>query len=221
MRRVFIVCMFLSSVVSAQDSIQKAPVFFQREDLAVFSLTSDNWTGLPDGIDSKPFRSRGFSFLFMTEAMNTSHNIGVGAGLGFMSQNVHTNAYIIDSGSASYLSPIPDSAGLEWNKLSTNFITGAVELRLRTNENNKGEHFKLSLGFQAGYLLQSHKKYEDKNGKYKTYDIAHLNKFQYGIEGRIGYNKIAINGYYSLVPVFEDGEGPEMFPYSIGISLTL
>lgn len=221
MRRIFLVCMFLSTIVCAQDTIKKAPVFFQREDLAVFNLTFDNWTDLPNDIESKQFRSRGFSFLFMTEAMNKSHNIGIGAGIGFMSQNVHTNAYIVDTGNASYLNPIPDSVDLELNKLSSNFITGAVELRLRTNENSNGEHFKLSIGFQAGYLLQSHVKYEDKNGKYKTFDIAHLNKFQYGIEGRIGYNKFAINGYYSLVPVFEDGEGPSMIPYSIGISLTL
>jgi hypothetical protein len=212
--------LLVTTIAGAQDSVRKAPAFYHREDMVILSLTFDNLTDLPSGIESKQFRSRGFSGLIMTEAMNKSHNIGVGAGIGFMSQNVHTNAYIIDTGAATYLSPVPDSVGLELNKLSTNFITAAVELRLRTNENDRGGIFKLSVGIQAGYLLQSHVKYEDKNGKYKYFDLEHLNKFQYGIEGRIGYNKIAFNGYYSLVPVFEDKEGPEITPYSVGVSFT-
>ncbi len=221
MTRVLALLIFISAFAKAQDTTNKALVFYHREDMIVLNFTSDNWTDIPSGIESKPLRSRGFSFLLMTEKMNNKGNVGFGAGLGFMSQNVHTNAYIVDTGSASYLSPIPDSVGMDLNKLSSNFITAALELRLRTNENKRHNTFKFSLGIQAGYLVQSHIKYEDENGKIKTYDIEHLNTFQYGIEGRIGYNKIALNGYYSLVPVFEDGKGPEMTPYSIGISLTL
>jgi hypothetical protein len=222
MHRLLFALLILPFIVNAQTPAKKAPDFSHREDLVVLSLTSDNWTDLPKGIESKPLRSRGFSFLFMTEKMNSSKTLGLGVGMGFMSQNVHTNAYITDTGSASMLSPVPDSMDMKLNKLSTNFITAALEVRLRTKENNKGGIFKLSAGILAGFMLQDHVKYEDgKIGKIKYYDIQHLNKFQYGIEGRIGYNKVAINGYYSLVPVFEDGEGPEMTPYSIGISLTL
>ena len=208
-------------IANAQDSLKKIPSYFHTEDLIIVSLTSDNWSGLPAGIKSKPLRSRRFSFLFMTEKMNKSGNFGIAGGLGFMSQNVHTNAYIGDTGSASYLSPIPDSVDLDVNKLSSNFITAAVEFRLRSNENNNGNRYKFSAGFLAAFLVQSHIKYEDMNGKIKTFDIPHLNTFQYGIQARLGYNKFAINGYYSLVPVFQDDEGPEMTPYSIGISLTL
>lgn len=224
MVRLTILALLICSLVHAQDTAtvkKKKPTFIHREDIVILNFTSDNWTDLPPGIEAKPLRSRGFSFLFMSERMNKSGNAGVAAGLGFMSQNVHTNAYIADTGSASYLSPVPDSLDLDLNKLSSNYITAALELRLRSNENSRRNRFKLSAGILAGILVQSHIKYEDMNGKIKTYNIAHLNNFQYGIQARLGYNNIALNGYYSLVPVFEDGKGPEMTPYSIGISLTL
>lgn len=40
--------------------------------------------------------------------------------------------------------------------------------------------------------------------------------------GNFGFgSNYAINGYYSLVDVFKIGKGPELNPYSIGISFTL
>jgi hypothetical protein len=221
--RYFLLSLLLSVNLFAQDTIPKVkvPAIPLREDQLIINLTLDNWSGLPSNVESKPFRSRGFSFLLMTDKVNNSGNLGIGAGVGFMSQNVHTDAYIADTGSASFLSPIPDSMKYEINKLSSNYITAALELRIRSNENGRGERFKLNIGMIAGFLVQSHVKYEDKYGKLKTYDIAHLNKFQYGVEARLGYNNVALFGYYSLVPVFKDGKGPEMNPYSIGISFTL
>jgi hypothetical protein len=216
----FFVLSLLSLSAFAQDSLfrHKMDPFMFKEDRLILTLSSDNWSGLPDSFESKPIRSRGFSFLIMSDNMNKSGNIGFGFGLGFASQNVHTDAWIDTLDNKSALFKIPDSLDYKINKVSLNFITAALELRLRSNENKKGHRFKLNAGFLAGYLLQSHTKYDDANGKFKTYGIDHLNKFQYGITGRIGYNKIAASYYYSLVNVFEDGKGPELTPYSIGIT---
>lgn len=222
--RLLIVLFLFSSNVFAQDSIpskMKVPAIPIREDQIILNFTLDNWSGLPSKAESKPLRSRGFSILLMTDKTNKSGNIGIGIGVGFMSQNVHTDAYIVDTGSASFLSPIPDSMKYDVNKLSSNFVTAALELRFRSNENSRGNRFKLSIGMIGGILVQSHVKYEDKYGKFKTYGITHLNKFQYGVEARLGYSNFALYGYYSLVPVFKDGKGPDMNPYSVGIAFTL
>lgn len=221
MSRLLVILIFASLFANAQDTEKMVPKFHPSQEVIILNLTSDNWTDHPSGIEGKPLRSRGFSFLIMRDKMNKKGNVGIGGGLGFMSQNVHTNAYLVDTGNATYLSPIPDSVDMDVNKLSTNYITAALELRLRSNEDGRGNRFKLSMGFLAGIMVQNHIKYEAQNEKYKTYDIPHLNAFQYGIMARIGYNLFAINGYYSLVPVFEDGKGPGMTPYSIGISLTI
>ncbi len=192
------------------------------DDLFIVSLTSDNWSGLPSGFTAKPFRSRGYSFLIMKEKMTKSGNFGIGYGLGFSSQNVHTDGFIFhdDSSHVSQLIKIPDSLDAEINKLSLNFIDAAFEIRLRTSENSHGKKFKVSLGMKAGYLLQSHTKYKDINGKVKTYDIKNLENFQYGITGRIGYGGISASMYYSLAEIFKKDKGPALTPYSIGFSFT-
>lgn len=207
----------------SQDSKMKIPNLPAKEDQIIVSISSDNWSGLPASIDAKPGRSRGFTILFMTDKMNSSGNFGIGAGLGFNSQNVHTNAFIADTtlnGSAASLIRIPDSLKYSQNKLSLNFLSAAVELRIRSNENEKGHRFKLSAGFMAGFLLQSHTKYKDKYGKVKTFGNDHLNKFQYGPTVRLGYSNFGLNGYYSLAELFKNNEGPVLNPYSIGLSFT-
>ena len=217
--------LFISWQVRAQDSkIQaEAAVIAQRDDKLILILSSDNLKGLPGNIDAKAIRSRGFSFILMTEKMNKTGNAGIGGGIGFMSQNFHTNSFIADTTSnESYTSfqKIPDSLNYSINKFSLNFITATIEIRLRSNENKNGNRFKLSAGVTGGFLLQSHTKYSDNNGKFKTYDIDHLNKFQYGICARLGYSNYNIAGYYSLVDVFKKGDGVEVTPFSIGIALT-
>jgi hypothetical protein len=224
-RLIIIVLSLVSSLVNAQDSHLKSNVatMVQKEDKLIVNFTSDNWANLPSYITAKPFRSRGFSFMFMNEEMNKTGTFGVGLGLGFMSQNVHTDGVFVDAtgnDSAYVMQKIPDSLSYNVNKLSLNFLTAALEFRLRTKENIHGERFKLSFGFLAALLLQSHTKYSDDEQKIKTFKVKHLNDVQYGFEGRIGYSNYALSGYYSLVNVFEDKEGPELTPYSIGITFT-
>jgi hypothetical protein len=217
---VFSAIFLFASAVNAQDREPvRIPKFGQKEDRMVLNFTWDNWVNASSGIEVKDFRSRGFSFLLMNEKIFGKGNVAIGFGLGFSSQNVHSNVsptYSPD-GSHTYLSPL--IAGYDLNKLSCNFVDAALELRLRTNLNEKEKRFKVSLGMKAGYLVQSHTKFEDGNGKIKTYSIKNLNKFQFGPTARIAYGNWGLNGYYSLVNLFEDGKGPEMVPVSMGISL--
>ena len=64
------------------------------------------------------------------------------------------------------------------------------------------KRFKLSLGAETGWMFQDHEKYKDDH-KNKSYNLEHLNAFQYGLTGRIGYGKWALNGYYALTGIFE------------------
>ena len=209
-----------SSLAFAQDKEPvRIPKFGQKEDRLVLNFTWDNWANASSGIKVKGFRSRGFSFLMMNEKILGKGNVAIGFGLGFSSQNVHSNTFPTYSpdGSHTFLSPI--SGDYDLNKLSCNFVDAALELRLRTNQNEKEKRFKVSLGIKGGYLVQSHTKYEGGNGKIKTYDIQNLSKFQFGPTARISYGNWGVNGYYSLVNLFKDGKGPEIVPVSMGISL--
>lgn len=214
------VLLFTFSFVYAQDKEPvRIPKFGKKEDRLIMNFTWDNWLKTSQGTQVKGFRSRGFSFLLMNEKILGKGNAAIGFGLGFSSQNVHSNTFPTydPDGSHTFLSPIYGNYDL--NKLSCNFLDAALELRFRTNQNEKEKRFKISLGIKGGYLVQSHTKYEDANGKIKTYDIKNLSKFQYGPTARIAYGNWGLSGYYSLVNLFKDGKGPEVVPVSMGISL--
>jgi hypothetical protein len=223
-KNLFLLIVFFISVylVSAQDKEPiKIPKIGKKEDRLILNLNWDNWINAPQGLEVKGFRSRGFSFLLMNEKIFGNGNFTIGSGIGFSSQNVHSNVFpsYNPDGSYTFLSPV--SGDYDLNKLSCNFIDAAVEFRFRTNENESQKRFKISLGMKAGYLVQSHTKYEDSNGKVKLYGIKNLNKFQYGPTARIAYGTWGISGYYSLVNLFKDGKGPDEVPVSVGISFAM
>jgi hypothetical protein len=47
-----------------------------------------------------------------------------------------------------------------------------------------------------------------------------LSPFQYGLTARLGYNGVGVYVNYSLSSLFKDGEGPELYPWSAGLSFS-
>jgi len=223
MKKIFTLLFLLPAFGSFAQSGATASIakIAAKQDRLILNLNWDNWLKTTTGLEVKGFRSRGFSFLLMNEKVIGEGHTAFAWGLGFSSQNVHSNSFPTynEDGSKTFLSPIQNSYDL--NKLSCNFVDAALEFRFRTSENESRKRFKISAGLKGGYLVQSHTKYEDDNGKFKTYDIKNLNKFQYGVIGRIGYGKWGVSGYYSFVNLFKDGKGPELVPVSIGLSYAL
>ncbi|MBK7853153.1 MAG: PorT family protein [Bacteroidetes bacterium] len=193
-----------------------------RQDGLILNFTSDGWLTLPANITTKPLSSRGFAFYLMGEKMTPKGNIGLGYGLGISSMNVSSNGFFDDctNSDKTLLHAYPDSIDYDINKISLNYLDLALELRFRTNENESHKRFKFSLGAKGGWLFQDHMKFKNGKDKSKVYNLDHLNDFQYGLTARIGYGKWALNGYYGLAGIFEKNKGPELIPFSVGISIT-
>lgn len=80
-----------------------------------------------------------------------------------------------------------------------------------------------SAGLYGSYRLSSHTKIkyrvERKKEKLKTPDFLSLQDFKYGVMVRTGYRWINLFACYDLVPLFRSEKGPELTPFTFGITV--
>ncbi len=230
----FIAMFCLSTVASAQEG-KAAGKLKGSKDRLILELAHDNWLEKPDDIKLKWY-NRGLNIYAMYDVAVIDDNVSIAPGGGFSFANYYHNGYFsLDANENTQLLPLPDKVfngtdsialgSSKRNKLSTSYVDAALELRFRTNANKTNKRFKFAVGARAGYRLDAHTKYrgDDLNGSgrevfVKTKLIPNLNRFRYGVTARIGYANINLFGYYSLSKLFEKDKGPEIVPFSVGIS---
>ena len=111
----------------------------------------------------------------------------------------------------------------DWKRSKINlvYLDIPVEFKYRSE---KG--FKLVVGFKVGYLIDSKQKYignrpEDyRNVHVKTKNLNRTQDWTYGPTLRVGFKWVSIYGYYQLSDVFDRGFGPELYPISIGLTIS-
>ncbi len=199
----------------------------EKFDRIIFDANFNNWVSAPAGINQGNY-SLGFSAYWMKDIpLGKKSNAAFAFGAGFDSHNVHSNGRFItdilpDGSTYTNLVPYPDNYHYRKNKVSFNYIEVPVELRLRTMNKSREErrafNMRVYLGFKAGWLISDHTKYIDAESKYKVFYLDNTMDYRYGPTLRIGFNKIAFNAFYSLTPVFEEGKGVELIPFSVGLS---
>jgi len=109
------------------------------------------------------------------------------------------------------------------SKLSSVYIITPLLAEFQVPVRHYANRFYFSAGFYGGLRLSSHTKIkyrlEKKKEKLKTPDDFSLHKFKYGIMARAGYRWINIFATYDLSPMFKEGMGPELTPFTLGITL--
>ena len=61
----------------------------------------------------------------------------------------------------------------------------------------------------------------DDGGKRKYYQLPNLLRYRYGLSAKIGVGRFNLSGFYSLSPLLKEGRGPELVPFTIGLSVVL
>lgn len=83
----------------------------------------------------------------------------------------------------------------------------------------------ITTGFEFGFRINSHAKYvylvDGDKKKDKDWNAFGLNGFKADVVFGIGFGRISLNAVYSLVPLFKDGYGPVIHPYSINLMYSL
>ncbi len=106
------------------------------------------------------------------------------------------------------------------NRLYNAWVNVPVMFEVETKPNNRKQSFRLGLGAQAGFLIGSNQKFVSNDGaKDVVRNDFGMNKFRYGIVGRIGFGNITLTAEYTLNPLFKSSQMADLNTFAFGICL--
>jgi hypothetical protein len=118
--------------------------------------------------------------------------------------------------------PFSETARVGKAKLTALSLNVPVMLEFQIPNNRNNENFYVGAGVIGGLRLKSHTKiiyHDDRSSfKRKKRDDFDLNTFRYSYIARVGYNNFGIYGTYSPISLFRNEKGPDLYPFSIGVS---
>jgi len=178
-------------------------------------------------------------------SLTRNQKLGVLTGLGLEWHNYHfSNSTYLEtsSGTTAIEGYYIDGISIKKSKLLVvDLVVPAIlEFQTKSGPSSKSAH--IGVGVIGGLRIGSHSKIYynntntvfnllDENGtfvktetstsnaKYKERNDFHLNPFKLDATVRIGWGIINIWGNYSLIEMFKKNQGPELYPWSIGITL--
>ena len=111
---------------------------------------------------------------------------------------------------------------IEKTKLATTYLSVPMLLEFQIPVSGY-KKIHISGGVIGGMKIGSHTKvlYKEDSSKQKDKisNDFNLSPLRYGLTARIGYRALKIFATYNLTPMFETGQGPELYPVSIGFIL--
>ena len=199
----------------------------EKFDRIIVDFTWTQWLEQVQGVDQGIF-SFGISALWMKDIpLGKRSNVAIAMGLGFDSHNFHHNGefeFTTNADGSTFTSLVSRNGATELkkNKYALNYVDVPFEFRLRTmnktTEKKMKYNFRFYLGFKAGILVNDHLKISDNISKRKIFDLPNTLPYRYGPTIRVGLNKIAFVGFYSLTTVFKQNQGTSLTPFNVGIS---
>lgn len=183
----------------------------------MLELGVNNGLDAPDRFSTALWGSRTINVYYTTELriMNSKFSLVPGIGLSlerFKFKSGATLGYDADTLELFLPSETPNITGERKSQLVTNYIDIPVELRFTSNPSDPNRAFKIGFGGRIGYLYDAFTKMKYKPAgeevkQLKDKQNFNLNRFRYGVYGRLGLGNFSLFGYYNLTPLFEEGKG--------------
>lgn len=108
------------------------------------------------------------------------------------------------------------------NKLNTTYFNIPLILEIQIPASD-GHRIHLAGGAVGGVRLGAKTKqtYEldGKKVKDKVKDDYNTSPYRYGLTFRVGYRGLRLFANYSMVPLFEKDKGPELYPFTVGLTI--
>lgn len=149
-----------------------------------------------------------------------NHRIGLVSGMGWTMNNYKFDNPVTLERTNGIINPVNlDESGLEKSKLTVSYLTVPLLMEFQIPVNGDLNQLFVAGGVIGGVNIGSHTKVKYKHSKNKDHGSFSINPFKYALTARVGVKDICLFANYSLSPLFKDGKGPEIYPFTIGISL--
>jgi hypothetical protein len=203
----------------------------RANDHLVFQLGYTGWAGIPDTITTKGLSKSVNIYLMYDFPFKNNPKLSMAFGPGFGSDHIlfsKTYVGIKDQTSTMAFTNMSDTNHFKKTKLATIFLEAPIEFRYSANPET-GKGLKLAIGVKVGTLLNAHTRnsdYENKSGNtlnnyvMKESSKRFFNKQRLSGMVRVGYGHVSLYGSYQFTPVLRDGYGPQVRPFSIGLTLS-
>ena len=221
-----------SSLVKPKKDWSKVSLNNRANDHFLLQVGYDGWTSLPDSIHTKGF-SRSLNIYFMFDfPFKTDPRFSVGIGAGIGSSSIFFDKQEVDITSTGAKLPFPnkkDTTHFKKYKLATAYLEAPIELRFTANPENSDRSWKAALGVKVGTMLNAHTKgktLQNSAGNtlnsytQKLASKRFFNSTKLAVTARLGYGHFSLFGQYQINNLIRDGVGPDVKPYSIGITLS-
>jgi hypothetical protein len=116
-----------------------------------------------------------------------------------------------------------DGFEFDKSKLACSYLKVPFMLEFQTNSGSSKNSFHIGAGANFGLRLRSHTKYNyveaGKTVKEKEWDRFNLNPYRAAGIVKFGWGPLNFFAEYNILPLFESGKGPELYPVSFGIAI--
>ena len=145
--------------------------------------------------------------------------LGLVSGMGFSFNSYRfEDPYTLRRGTEMTEAVLLESENLSKTKLALSYFQVPLLFELQIPVNNNEGRVYINAGVIGGVRIGSHTKVKYGDDKEKDRSRFNINPFKYAATARVGYKDIGFFATYSLTPLFESGMGPELTPFTIGIS---
>lgn len=210
----------------------KVNLMNRPNDHFMFQVGYEGWAQKPDSARTKGL-SRTLNIYFMLDMpFKTDPRFSVGVGLGVSGASVYfdkTRVGVAENTSTLQFEDVSNSNHFKKYKLSYNYLEAPIELRFSSDPEHDGKSLKFAIGAKVGTLINVHTKgktLQDSEGRTINTYTEKLNSKRYfenlrlaGIV-RAGIGHFGLFGSYQINNFIKDGMGPNIRPFSVGITLS-
>ncbi len=130
------------------------------------------------------------------------------------------NAVTIDKTDDRLIQPIPiEENNFKKSKLLVTYLTVPLMLEFQIPVNDHASKLFIAGGMVGALNLGSHTKIKNDSSKDKDRGSFNIEPFKYSAIAKVGGKNFSVYATYALSNLFKDGRGPELNPFTIGITL--